>query len=191
MVTFKAKRTDLLKVLMHLYPKRRVKYSDYRKVPCEITVVNAKITFAARGAEFHLNCITKGSAKVTVPLYLIYNYVELDPSEEVCFEITDGKMKINTLTVNVNTCFFETDKILRTIRLPLNYNEADVIRLINDHTQEELVFNGVFNKVNLGLVNLDKNIISAYIILKDYGVNIEEIKQLIAPKLFKDGKIPA
>lgn len=43
---------------------------------------------------------------------------------------------------------------------------------------------------NSGL-SADINIISAYIILKDYGVNIEEVKQLIAPKLFKDGKIPA
>lgn len=177
-------------MLKHFYPGKRMKYAYFRKVSCEITIVDAKVTFAAKGAMFHLDCITKGTAKVTVPLYLIYNYVELDPSEEVNFEITEGKMKINTLTVNVKTCFFKDDKILRTIKLPMNYDEADVIRLVNDHTVEELVFNQIFGKVNYALHKLDVNMKNAFDILKIYGVTKNEIEQLVAPKLFKDGKIP-
>lgn len=189
MVTFKAKRSELIKVFKHFYPGKK-KYSNYKKEACEITIINAKVTFAARGAVFSLDCITKGTAKITVPLFLLYNYIELDPSEDLNFEFTEGKMKLNTLTVNATTCFFENDKILKTIRLPLKYTDVDLIELRNEHTVEELAFNHLFNKVNLALVKLDKNMEMAYLYLKEYGVKYEEIEKLVGPKLFKDGKIP-
>ena len=189
MVTFKTKRSDLIKVFKHFYPGRK-KYSSYKKENCEITIINAKVSFASRGAVFSIDCITKGTAKITVPLFLLYNYIELDPSEDLIFEFTEGKMKLNTLTVNATTCFFEDDKILRTIRLPINYSIVDLIQLINDHTQEELVFNHIFGKVNSALVKLDRSIAAAYNELKQYGVSKEEIEAIVAPKLFKDGKMP-
>jgi|GEM_PF-2213120 len=190
-VTFKGKKKDLIKIFKHLCPGRRKRYSNYRSDECEITVTDAKATFASRGKIFSIDCITKGTAKITVPVYYIYDIIDGDPSNEMKFEVTEGAMKINKVTINVTTCFFKDDRILRTIRLPMNYDEADVIRLLNDHTVEELTFNNIFNKVNLGLVRLDKNINSAYNFLKVYGVTKEEIEQLVAPKLFKDGKIPA
>lgn len=189
-VHFKGKKKDLIKIFKHLCPGRRKRYSNYRSDECEITVTNAKATFASRGKIFSIDCITKGTAKITVPVYYIYDIIDVDPSKEIEFQVIEGAMKINNVTINVTTCFFKDDRILRTIRLPMNYDEADVIRLVNDHTVEELTFNNIFNKVNLGLVRLDKNINAAYNFLKIYGVTKEEIEQLVAPKLFKDGKIP-
>jgi len=190
MVTFKAKKKDLIKIFKHLCPGKRKKYSNYRTDECEITITDAKATFASRGKIFSIDCITKGTAKVALPVYYIYDIIDADPSEEMEFKVTVGSMMINNLTIKVTTCFFKDDKILRTIKLPINYDEADVIRLINDHTFEEIVFNHILSKVNTGLARLDENINKAYKALKLYGVSEEEIEQLVAPKLFKDGKIP-
>ncbi len=189
MVTFKTKKKELIKVFKHFYPGKK-KYSDYKKEACEITIINAKATFSARGAQFHIDCITKGTAKLTVPLYYLYNIVESDPSADFEFEVTENEMKINKLIIKVDTCFFQDDSILKTIKLPFQYNDADVIQLLNEHTVEELAFNHIFNKVNLALVKLDQNMRYAYAYLKEYGVKYEEIEKLIGPKLFKDGKIP-
>ena len=106
------------------------------------------------------------------------------------FVVTEGQLQINKVTIKANTTFIKDDRILRTIKLPVNYDNADVIRLLNDHTPEELAFNNIFGKVNRELVRLDSNIANAYRALGQYGVTREELKSLVGPKLFNSGKIP-
>ena len=190
MVTFKTKKKDLIKIFKHLCPQKRKKYSKYKTDDCEITVTAAKVAFASRGGIFSLDCITIGTVKVVVPVYYLFDIIDVDPSENIEFSITEGSMKINNVTINVNTCFLKDDKILRTIKLPINYNSADVIKLLNDHTEEELLFNRVYGKIIKELSRLENNIIAAYVILKEYGVTHKEIEKLVVPKLLKDGKIP-
>ena len=190
MVTFKTKKKDLIKIFKHLCPGRRKRYSKYKTDDCEMTIISAKVTFASRGGIYSIDCITKGTAKIVVPVYYLFDIIDVDPSEEMEFTITEGNMRINNITIKANTCFLNDDKILRSIKLPVNYNSGDLIRLLNDHTEEELIFNRIYGKVLKELSRLENNIINAYVILKEYGVKYEEIERLVAPKLFNDGKIP-
>lgn len=189
-VTFKAKKKALIKIFKSLCPGRRIKYSKYQADDLEITVTDAKATFASRGGIYATECITKGTSKVVVPVYYLYDIIDSDPSPEMVFVVTEGQLQINKVTIKANTTFIKDDRILRTIKLPVNYDNADVIRLLNDHTPEELAFNNIFGKVNRELVRLDSNIANAYRALGQYGVTREELKSLVGPKLFNSGKIP-
>ena len=51
-------------------------------------------------------------------------------------------MEIKGLFLKVETTFFETDKILRSIKMPINYTDWHLLRLENEgYTPEELEFN--------------------------------------------------
>ncbi|MBA3971981.1 MAG: hypothetical protein H0X46_07525 [Bacteroidetes bacterium] len=190
MITFKTTKKDLLKMFKHLCPGRMSRRNIKNAEECEITITDAKATFAARGAIFSIPCITKGTSKVTLSVSYFYDIIHNDPSKQFEFVIEENEMKINNLTINVATCFFEDDSILRSIKLPLNFNEVDVLQLLNDHTVEELIFNKVYGRVLKSARALDNSISAAYYLLRKYGVTRDELNNLTLPKLFKDGKIP-
>jgi hypothetical protein len=60
---------------------------------------------------------------------------------EIQAEITDGWLAIAGIKVAAKTSFFADDSILRSVNLPLNYNDADLLRMSdNGFTTEELAF---------------------------------------------------
>ena len=155
----------------------------YRNVSPDVLAVN--VTFAVPGAVFPLECISQGVCKASVPFLHVVQIIKDSRVKETEIIITKGNLKINGVTISVKTTFLEDDNILRTIDLPINYTEADLIRLShNGYTYEELEFNNLHSKIDDALYNLDDNIFKAYKLLSQYGIDFSVLKEMVHDKLF-------
>jgi hypothetical protein len=93
-------------------------------------------------------------------------------------------MQINTLTINAQTTFFEDDTILRSIKLPVNYTDAFLLKLENQgYTEEELTFNRMGTKILMAKRRKISNIQNALYYLETYGINYAELEKIINDKL--------
>ena len=96
----------------------------------------------------------------------------------------DRTIQIGITKFNAKTTFFENDKILRTIKLPMNYSDADLIRLAKEnYTREELIFNNLLSLIEKAELKMEKDISDAYVLLKSYGVKHEDLVRLTKSKL--------
>lgn len=120
MVSFTAKTKDLLATLNRLKAGLHGKSKKALATRCEITVTDGKVTFVVPGAEFYLTCETQGgAARATLPYLYFLDIVKSQKEKETEFKITEGEINVGLLTFKAATCFFEDDKILRTIQLPV------------------------------------------------------------------------
>lgn len=184
MVSFKADTKHLQNTLKLVKGAVHGKSAKTLSVTCEITITDGKATFAVPGAVFSLDCITKGTCKATIPFLQFSLIVKDVQTIETEITITEGSIKIQRVTINAQTTFFKTDSILRTIQLPINYTDADLLRLRKQgYTQEELEFNNLAKQIDIAHSNLDSNLLLAAKILKQYDVPYEALEKLAKEKL--------
>jgi len=105
MVTIKVKTKELketLKLLKGAMPGKRGKNFA---TTCEITVTDGNAAFAVPGAVFPLPCTTQGTCKATVP-FLHFSMIVKDLiPKETEISISEGSIKINTVTISAKTTF--------------------------------------------------------------------------------------
>ena len=83
------------------------------------------------------------------------------------------------------TTFFETDSILRSIKLPLNYTDMDLAKLLlsGKYTDEEIVFNNLAKESVKTMRKVKADIRKIILMMKVYGFKQKEVQQLILNKL--------
>ncbi len=176
------KRTKFKKVLRQLkagaFPKNRLHHAR-----CEATIIDNQVTFNTPWAEFSLEAETIGTAKATFPIVDVSDVINTFKSLTISITVTEGRVQFESFSVSSNTCFFENDKILRSIILPVNNNEADLVRLLNGkYTREELVFNKLWSQAVAAETRFNSAINSAYLRLKKYGVTYDDLEKLAKEK---------
>jgi len=182
MLIITIEKSKLLKALTQMKTSLRSLRKVAKSTHCEITVKDNNLTLAVPGIVLEVACSVFGAAKISIPLYYfldIISSIKNKPSLKIT--IQEGEMGIGLLSIPVSTTFFANDKILRTIQLPANYTELDLLRLAKSgkYTFEEIVFNRLPVKIDNAERHLKRNIENAYYILKDYGVSKSEIEELI------------
>lgn len=184
MVNATTTKTNLLEVFRHLKVAAKNKSVNKLKIGCELTIKTDKICFAVPGIQYELPCITQGVGRFTCPLLYIDDIIRTCKEEEIKIEILIEKVQINNVIFKANTTFFEDDTILRTIQLPINYTDADIIKLSNsNYTPEEITFNNLDKTIESAKDTLNMNIKKAYHLLKLYRVSEDDIKKLVNSKL--------
>jgi hypothetical protein len=178
MIIITAKTKELFQTLKYL----KVAVGRSKKnnnVFCEITVTDGKLTFAVPGAIFPMVCITQGTCKTAVLFLHFFQIVKDLKVKDVKIIITKDSIQIQNVTISANSTFFENDKILRTIQLPMNYNDADLLKLLNEgYTMEELEFNNLTFKIYQAEINH---------FIKGKGIPITKPKNFLTnPSLFPD-----
>jgi len=182
MVTVNAKTRDLLNTLKHL--KAVVKGKKALATRCEATVTDGKVTFAIPGCVFSTHSVTDGVAKFSVPFLQLYDIIQKHKQPGISILIKDNEVTIGPVTVSAATCFIEDDKILRTIQLPINYTDMDILLLPKQgYTQEELDFNNITGRIKSIEARLEDNVHKALRHLKIYGVTCEDIKSIALERL--------
>ena len=184
MVTFIVPKLELLQNLK-TFKVLKTKKAKALKLNCEITVTEGRVTVVLPGVEFYMLCKTNGgAAKISIPYFYFLDIVKNLKEKEAEFKVNQGEITLGILTFNAQTWFFSDDTILRSIQLPVNYTDADILRLRNGkYTQEELDFNKMDSKINQAEENLKSNIFNAYRRLRVYGVSHEELEKLVHGKL--------
>jgi hypothetical protein len=186
MVSFKVKKkeiTEILKMMSSALTKGKQKAS----VAVEITVKDGRIELVVPGAKFFNNCSTSGSCKVSILFDYLQNIVNTSKEEEIEFLIEENLIKTGSLEIGAKTTFFEDDRVLRSIALPINYKITNILRLPQmGYTPEEIAFNNLTGKLNEAKEELEKKIEKAAGLLKIYGVTVDELRELTHKKLYKD-----
>lgn len=158
--------------------------NDKRRVYCEITITDGNITLVSPGVTYSIAAETSGMAKVALPFLYLVNVVNDSKSAEAEFVVVEGWLKAGNIKVAAKTTFLDNDRILRSVNLPLNYNDADLLKMFDEgYTAEELKFNKLELRRAKASDELEANIRKAYKVLKVYGITYEEIRKLVMQKL--------
>jgi len=182
MLIITIEKSKLLKTLTQMKTSIRSLGKNAKFTQCEITITDNNLSLAVPGIILEVPCSVYGSAKVSIPLHYFFDIIHsIKRKPYLKITIDEGEMSIGSLTVPVSTTFFKDDKILRTIKLPTNYTELDLLRLVKSgkYTQEELYFNKLSVKIDIAETHLRKNINYAYKILREYGVTKKEIEEIV------------
>lgn len=126
----------------------------------------------------------KAVLKFTVRLWYFADIIKAEQDNTLHFDLTENRLGLRTLSFPVMTTFFEADSILRSINLPLNYKDMDLVKLLlsGKYTDEEIVNNLDKEAVKtMGKVKADINKI--ILMMKTYGFKRKEVEQLILNKL--------
>ncbi len=184
MISFRCKTKDFLNTLNLLktfYKRTKV---HLIKDTCEITLVDGNVTLAIPGSVFSFKCETKGTAKATLLFRNLYSIIEHHHAEEIVVEFYDEALRFGAVQVKAKTIFFNNDSVLRTIILPNNYSDLDLLLLKNEgYTEEELKFNNLLGVIEQAERRVYYNIRQASLYLREYGVMPKEIKKLLVEKL--------
>jgi hypothetical protein len=191
MVTIKANTKQLIQTLKFVKKGVSRNSAKAKTTTCEITVIDGKAAFAVPGAVFSLPCTTQGTCKATVPFLHFTEIIKSSKTTETEITITEGYLKTGIVTISAKTTFFKDDSILRTIDLPINYTDGDILRLSEDtrYTVEELEFNKLVSKIGKANDNLKDNLMVSYKSLKQYGVTYDELADLVEIKLYPKTKL--
>jgi len=150
---------------------------------CEITVKTNEVNFVVIGATKTIYCNATGPVKISLPFWYLNDIVRLITSYYITLDVSEGFLTIGKLTVSTSTCFFQDDSILRSVNLPMNYTVADLMRINDHYTPEEITFNklDVLIQNNVDTISLDVKKIA--VILKKYGIAVKDIKKFVFEKI--------
>lgn len=151
---------------------------------CEITIKTNEVIFVVIGASKSVYCKTVSPAKVSISFRHLYEVIKDTTTALTHIEVKDSSLSIGNITLNANTCFFEDDSILRSIELPINFSVSDILRVVKNYTPEEIVFNNLDKMLKKTYDDIDKDIRQVHLMLKKYGVTLEEVSGLLDDKIF-------
>ncbi|MBK8846141.1 MAG: hypothetical protein IPO27_05995 [Bacteroidetes bacterium] len=185
MVSFKSNQKKLLQTLKLIKAAIRCNKVAAQKIICDITVTDGLVQFAVPGAIFTLESKTIGTTKAAVYALHFIEIVKAEKGPDIEVIINDSKVTIGKITIPAKTTFFENDQILRTIQLPINYTDADLLRLSSEgYTWSELDFNNLTKSILMAEETLKRNLALAYNNLKIYGVSYQELETITKKKIF-------
>jgi len=184
--TFRVLKNELLVVLKQLQKLEKTVRKKLSTI--EVTIIDDHIQMAIPGVQLQINAATKGSAKFTVRLWYLADIIKAEKDASLDFELLDNQLKLRVFTFPVLTTFFETDRILRTINLPVNYTDMDLVKLClsGKFTDEEISFNKLDKIATEAMQKTKADISKIFFLMKKYGFNKKEIEELILNKLKDD-----
>ncbi len=183
MIRFVVLKADLLRILTQL--NKLVKSAKKQQTTLEITITKDNITFNIPGAQLNLMAHTKGSAKLSMRLAYLLDIVQTLRDEVVIADIKENQLIISNKIFTVLTTFFENDEILRSIDLPLNYNDVDLAKLLvsDKYTKNELDFNNLLSDAERVTIEISEDTKKVYSILSKYGFSYNDVVAFIKTKL--------
>jgi hypothetical protein len=189
MARFQLKTKVLKQTLAKMKVALKSTALDKRTVYCEITITDDKITLTCPGVTYTVDAETSGMAKVALPYLYLANILKDQKDVEIEASVSNNWLTLGSVKVAAKTTFMESDKILRSVNLPLNYNDADLLKMPEQgFTKEELQFNRLETSFDNAQDKLGVNILKAYKVLRVYGFTYEEIEKLVNQKVRQEAE---
>lgn len=189
MITFKASTKSLIEILKKAKVAVGKMSKTSKQISTELTITDNKLTVVVPGANFSLEGETMGTCKASVSFFHFYQIVKDCKEKKVEILIESTTLTIGNVSISIRTTFFEDDSILRSIDLPMNYTDVDLMKLpLANYTYEELKFNKLIDKIRAAEVRLDDNMWSAYSKIREYGISYDELELLVKNKILSRHK---
>ena len=159
--------------------------SPKNKTTVEITIIDGFIQLVVPGINLKLQAVTKSTAKFTVRLLYFNDVVKTHRLDPLQFIIEGEMIKVDNYAFKAKTTFFETDEILRSIDLPINYQAGHLISMTQSggYTAGEIAFNNLEEQRIQALKTLKDDINKIALIARKYGFSRKEIDQFINSKI--------
>jgi hypothetical protein len=109
----------------------------------DLTVLDGIIQLVGNGFIRALSVFKTGSCKINLPVIYGYELFNTTQTPKIRIVITDGEAMVGRVTVKVRTTFFESDKILRSIKL-LDRPKASIILNSSIKVSLRKNFNSIF-----------------------------------------------
>ena len=185
---FRINRKDFSKALRKLLSIEDA--GKKKESTLEVTVIRNYIILVIPGVELRLEAYTKGSAKFTIRLWYMAEIVRSEPEGLMHVDLNDNRMYIRNSSFGVCTTFFENDRILRSIELPVNYTETDLLKLLlsGRYTEEELNFNLLDAAARAAMEKTIREFGKFARLMKKYGFERKEVETLVFNRLMEKGK---
>jgi hypothetical protein len=175
------------KLEAELKKKSRIlgKLSDWNKnTVIELTITDGLLTLVIPGSRIELPCLTKSTAKATISFFYFKKIIQTWNDLKIECIIMDSTIKIGVTSFKAQSTFFESDRILRSINLPMNYSGYHLLQLDNrGFTAEEIDFNGLEFELYQAKKSLKASIRKTTELLQIYGVTAVEIEELLNNKI--------
>lgn len=150
----------------------------------EITVLDGQIKLVGNGFTLTIESLTTGTCKLVVPVLHWFEMVKMTTTPRIKVVVTDGEAMVGKVSVKVQTTFFETDKILRSILLPANPKPIDFWKLqFQGYTTEEILFNRLIVDIELANKELNKSIRQAAKLFTGFRISEEELREMVLQKI--------
>jgi len=181
--SFKIEKEPLLTALKQL--QRIEKSSKKKRSTVEITILKGYIQLVTAGVRLNIHADTDGSAKFTILLWYIADVVNTEKDFYLDFSLNENRLRLRGFKFDVATTFFENDRILRSINLPVNYKYLDIVELYlsEKFTEEEIAFNKLDKIVLESVEKLKKDIDKVSSIMREYRFTRNEVEALLLNKI--------
>jgi hypothetical protein len=182
--SFTIRKTILLKELKNIAKALGRMTKANKQIVVELTITDDKLTIVIPGAKFELNCETKSTAKASLGFFYFKDIVETSKGLIIDALINDNTLKIGLANYKAQTTFFEDDSILKSIKLPINYTDWNILQMANkSYTIEELRFNNLEFEISYAKSRLAYNLSKAKEYLSIYGITLKELAELVDKKI--------
>jgi len=176
----KSKLDNLLKI-----PKINKTASKVKSSTCELTLTDNMAKFVGRGVHFLIPVSSSGTAKATFELSTFVKLIKTYDKDQLKIEIHPGYIKVENFKVPAFSTFMEDDKILRSIDLPINFSDFDLLVISKDdrYTKEELDFNKLTPMITEAKSKLEEALKTSDKQLKRFGITSEDLQNLLEVKI--------
>jgi hypothetical protein len=185
MVTFTIENKELSKVLKQTRAIYKAGKTRRNALSCEVTVLKDSVEIVSPGIGFRLDALTNGICKFSLPLRFFDNLIDTFKDRALIFKVSEEQLEVENFSCKVKTIFFQDDSVLRSIQLPINFTDADLIVIGSKriYTEEELEFNEMHGVISNAQASLKDNIETAWALLKVYHVTKDELAELVCRKM--------
>lgn len=147
---------------------------------CEVTIFKDNhIELVTAGISNKLDCRTTGTVRFIAQTDYLAELIENVKSKEVAITVDGSEITVGHISFTTSVTYFKDDSILRSIKVPINYDDYWTLKLLSEgYTEQELLFNRVYIRIELALHRLEGNILKSHNLLKVYGISRKEIREL-------------
>jgi hypothetical protein len=187
MVYFDIPLLSLKEILKREYSALKKRSKNSLKTTLELTLDGNKLSFAIPGAYFFIEGDGSGICKATMNFAHFHEIVSDCKSGDIRINFLEKSIQIGDVSLYAQSVFFNDTNRYRTIELPANYTELDLVRLKKmKYTVEELIFNNLYDRVEKANQDYNLKLDKAVKLFENYNISRSDLVKFLNRKMGLD-----
>jgi len=149
----------------------------------KVSVLPNDITIYAPGIEQTVKAETEGYTDMMIPFRLLYGIAKTDKRDMLILTIIDGQIDCGGYTLASSIIKLNTVFSKKEIDLPVNSAKIDILSLRARYSPEQLREYKMLLEIESAERQLEKALLQALIYLEPYGINRNDLDELIDNKI--------
>jgi hypothetical protein len=157
---------------------------DFKSRACKIRVMPGGIEISTNEIFWAVNCIsTEGIYEMIIPLQLIYAYTYTVSSKILDISIRNGEFQCGNSIMPDVSIRIKNWNPTDQLDINLEYTNAEFLKLAMQKGNNSVTSEYIEKNYKANLNRIEKDVNSAMISLKEYGIKHQDIRDLIFKKV--------